>query len=326
MKAAAIDIGTVTTRLLIADVCDGAVQELVRRVNITHLGAGLGMTGCLSADGIDRVATVCAGYKELMDAQDVKRSRCVATSAARDARNTDQLRAALERCGLLLEVISGDEEAALSFAGATYGRSGEGLLVVDPGGGSTEFVLGDILPAGSASGNGRGARFLSAPPAGETPAPILRFARSLQMGSQRMTDSFLPSDPPTAAELSCCRQALQSLLDAPVGELRGNVREMTAVAGTATSMVTVRDSIDPYDAARVQDARVTRAQLRELEEQFCAVPTAQRARICGLEPQRASVIIAGTLILQEILDFLALESFRISDTDLLYGILLKLSV
>ena len=155
--------------------------------------------------------------------------------------------------------------------------------------------------------------------------PSISFARSLQLGSQRMTDAFLPGDPPTEAELTRCRAAVRDLLATHLSELRGQAREMIAVAGTATTMVTARDSIEPYDAARVQGARVTRDDLQALGERFCAITTAERARICGLEPQRASVIIAGTLILQEILAYLDLEQFSVSDTDLLYGILLKLS-
>ncbi len=293
MRCAAIDIGTVTTRLLIAEVEDANVREVLRRIEITHLGEGLGATGKLSIAGIERVAAACAEFRELMDAE---ACRCVATSAARDADNTGELAAALAQAGIELEVISGEEEAQLSFAGATYGRTGDGLLVVDPGGGSTEFIMGDI-----------------------------RFARSLQIGSQRMTDAFLAGDPPTAEERAACSRAVRGLLADDISELKGQVREMIAVAGTATTMVTARDGIEPYDAERVQGAWVTRDDLRALQERFCAVPLSERQQIPGLEPGRASVIIAGTLILEEVLDFLELEQFSVSDTDLLYGILLKLS-
>ncbi|MCL2881884.1 MAG: Ppx/GppA family phosphatase [Coriobacteriia bacterium] len=301
MKCAAIDIGTVTTRLLIAEVTDGRVTELLRRIEITHLGADLGMTGQLDAGGIERVAAACAQFRSLVDEQHVEACRCVATSAARDADNTDELAEKLARPNLQLEVISGEEEAQLSFAGATYGRCGKGLLVVDPGGGSTEFVLGDL------------------------PGQV-QFSRSLQIGSQRMTDAMLGSDPPTRVELAYCSAVVRDLLTSALSELHGQVREMIAVAGTATTMVTVRDGIDPYDATRVQGACVTRSDLQALMRRFRLIPTSEREAIRGLEPQRASVIVAGTLILQEILDYLGLEQFCVSDTDLLYGILLKLPV
>jgi exopolyphosphatase/guanosine-5'-triphosphate,3'-diphosphate pyrophosphatase len=255
------------------------------------------MLGCC---GINRVVAACAQFREIMDREGVEDYRCVATSAAREARNTEELAAGLAALDLKLEVISGEEEAQLSFAGATYGRSGAGLLVVDPGGGSTEFVLGD------APGQ-------------------LHFTCSLQLGSQRMTDAYLLSDPPTTGELDRCRNAVRDLLVSQISELRGQAYEMIAVAGTATTMVTARDGVEPYDVARVQGARVTRSDLRALERRFCVVSTAERMQICGLEPQRADVIIAGTVILQEVLDYLGLNEFRVSDTDLLYGILLKLS-
>ncbi|MCL2654749.1 MAG: hypothetical protein FWD65_03505 [Coriobacteriia bacterium] len=362
MRCAAIDIGTVTTRLLIAEVTDDRVREIARRIEITHLGAGLGETGQLDDGGIERVAAACAQFRALMDSEQVEAYRCVATSAAREADNTAELAAKLARSGLRLEVISGEEEARLSFAGATYGRSGQGLLVVDPGGGSTEFVLGDVAtlpprvspappracppsscasPPSSCAQSQDPARrgsigfvpgdVASAPPLslrgarGATRQSSISFARSLQLGSQRMTDGFLSNDPPMRVELAYCRAVVHDLLARRISELRGQVREMIAVAGTATTMVTARDGIEPYDAARVQGARVTSADLRVLMKRFCAVPTDERAQIPGLEPQRASVIIAGTLILQEILDYLGLEQFSVSDTDLLYGILLMVS-
>ncbi len=304
MRIAAIDIGTVTTRLLVAEYAPGLkIDELYRKVVVTQLGEGMAQTGRLSETGIQRVAVAIAGFVEKIADLRVDMTHCVATSAAREATNAEELSRVLAVYALKLDIIAGEEEARLSFAGATYERCGTGLLVVDPGGGSTEYVLGDI--------------------ADETKPAQLRFARSLRVGSRRLTDLYVATDPPRTRELDACRAYIHKQLAAELEPLRGAVSEMTAVAGTATTLVTLRDGIEPYSIARVQGARVSHVDVKELLELLCSVPLAVRKRLRGLEPNRASVIIAGILIIDETLNFLELESFRVSDTDLLYGIILN---
>ncbi len=186
MRVAAIDIGTVTTRCLVAEVVDGHLTELDRRSVITHLGEGLSATGALSDAAMDRVAATVAGYLERARELGVEHVVALATSAARDASNAAAFTDRLSALGAVPQVIPGDREAYLSFLGATYDRDGEGILVADPGGGSTELVYGDASPE-----------------AGVT----VRAARSIDVGARRMTERFFATDPPTLAELDAARAA-----------------------------------------------------------------------------------------------------------------------
>jgi exopolyphosphatase/guanosine-5'-triphosphate,3'-diphosphate pyrophosphatase len=313
MRQAAIDIGTVTTRLLIADVDGGVVREVLRDVRITQLGEGLADTGRLSAAGLGAVSAALAEYADLIERHQVARVRCVATSASRDASNAADLFACAAAVGITPEIIPGSEEALLSFAGATYRRCGSGLLVMDPGGGSTEYVLGEA--AGGAVDGGDGGD--------GTDGTRVAFARSLDIGSRRLTDMFVKSDPPTPGELARVSAYVEAALSEIVPQLAGSVRELIAVAGTATSMVTMKYGLTEYDPARVQGQVITRADMELLVEALAARTLAQRQRIPGLDPKRAGVITAGALIILTTLELLDLPSFTASDTDLLYGIVLR---
>ena len=177
-RLAAIDVGTVTTRLLVADVGADGISEVARSTDITHLGEGLGATGSLSAVAIERAAGVLGGYARTMADLGVERYRAIATSASRDAENGPEFRALAEARGVTLEIVPGAREAELSFLGTTYELRGEGQLVVDCGGGSTELVLGDV--------------------SGERHERVARVgaARSIDVGSRRMTERFLLRIPP----------------------------------------------------------------------------------------------------------------------------------
>ncbi|MDR1775669.1 MAG: Ppx/GppA family phosphatase [Actinomycetes bacterium] len=302
-RRAAIDIGTVTTRLLIADVTgDGQITECERIVRITQLGRGLAQTGRLGTAGLQAVLDQLDVYAALIADYCVapENLRAVATSAARDAANANELLSAAAARGVPIQVIDGDTEARLAYTGATYGRMGRDLLVCDPGGGSTEFVLGDRDADGIRLG----------------------FARSLDIGSRRLTDMFLQADPPTPGQLADCRDYVCSQIDAVRDALPRNPRELIAVAGTATSMVTVKHGIVDYRPALVQGQVITRADMEMLVTAFATVPTAVRATIPGLEPDRAGVVLAGALILAGVLDVLGLDRFTVSDTDLLHGLVL----
>ncbi|MDR1412653.1 MAG: Ppx/GppA family phosphatase [Actinomycetes bacterium] len=302
MRLAAVDIGTVTTRLLITEAGDGDIVELHREVNITQLGEHLAENGRLNPKGLSAVLDALASYAQLCEQWHVERVRAVATSAARDATDAEALFAGARKRGFTVEIISGDEEARLSFVGATWGRAGSGLCVMDPGGGSTEYVLGRVDGAGAV-----GAR--------------VDFARSLNIGSRRLTDMFVASDPPTPGELARVTQYVDAALAPVADELRGRVREVIAVAGTATPMVTVKYGIEPYNPARVHGQVITTADLDLLVGALARVPLAERQTIPGLEPDRAEVIVVGALILQRSLAALEMPAFTASDTDLLYGII-----
>jgi exopolyphosphatase/guanosine-5'-triphosphate,3'-diphosphate pyrophosphatase len=301
MRIGVIDQGTNSTRLLIADVEDGALSELERRTEVTRLGEGLEATGRISDAAIARVADVVAGYRELLDEHGAEKVVCVATSAMRDAENGDDLASLLrERFGVDPRVISGDEEARLSFLGATNGRAGgEPTLVIDIGGGSTEFVEGRP---------------------GETPA----FHVSTRMGSSRHTERHLHSDPPTAAELAALAEDADGIVAAEVPEhVRDEVVRGIAVAGTPTSLAAIDQRLDPYDPERVHGYVLTRPACEQMLAMLASLPVAERRAVTGLNPDRAPTIVAGVAILIRSMDAFRLAEVEVSEADILHGAALE---
>lgn len=305
-RYAAIDIGTVTCRMLVADIDEaGALHELRREYAITNLGEGVDATGVLKPEAMRRVADTVAGYCALLDSCKPADGSgitvvAVATSAARDARNASEFEALLAEAGVRPTVIPGAREAALSFAGASCDFVGENLLVVDVGGGSTELVAG---------------------PAGGEPVRV----RSFDIGCRRVTEKFLPSDPPAEGELDAARAWIEDGMRSYFESLRADgfkPQRVVAVAGTATSVVAVRERMATYDSSRVHKATVSRASLNEVYEQLAGVPLDERRHVVGLDPGRAPVIVAGLLILQAVLDLAGADGFTASESDILHGIIL----
>ena len=305
-RLAAIDIGTVTTRLLVADVSDGGVVEVVRSTDITHLGEGLAATGRLSDEAMQRVSALIARYETTMREHGVERFSAMATSASRDAENSAEFMGILAAHGVTPLVIPGEVEARLSFVGATSGMEAEeDLLVVDLGGGSTELILGDVVED-----------------AGVRHSEIV-MARSIDVGSKRVTEQFLHSDPPTAAELAEAREWTVGKLRPYFDGLRDRPQRMVAVAGTSTSLSAIRQELEVYDPLLVHCSWLTGSELADLVEMLSALPLAERVNVRGLDPGRAGVIVAGALILETILALAGLDSTMISEHDILYGILLE---
>lgn len=306
-RRAAIDIGTVTARLLVADVDDqGEITEVARRQAITHLGEGWTQTGELSQAGMQRVADAVRGFAAEAHELGAKRTVAVATSASRDARNSAEFLEMLEEAGVCPEIISGEREGYLTFLGATYGLCDERLLVVDVGGGSTELVLGTacVLDDG---------RYVD-----------IELARSLDVGSRRVTELFLQGDPPTAREIDQASAWIADELRGYFAGMRDRPREMIAVAGTATSLAAIDLALDPYDREKVHGYRVEGPAMLDILESLSALPLEQRMRVVGLEPGRAEVIIGGVLVLQAAMAFAGLSSTLVSEHDILYGMVLDL--
>jgi len=301
-RLAAIDIGTVTARLLIADVSSAGISEIVRSVDITHLGEGLPATGRLSASAMQRVATCMTRYVQEMRANGVEMYRAVATSASRDAENGDEFMSLLEACGVRPQVIAGCREAELSFAGATVEVTGEGVLVNDIGGGSTEIVLGDVV--------------------GMEAPPHVITAASIDVGSRRVTEMFLHADPPTADEIAAARAFIADVLTPYFGSLTSRPSRCISLAGTATSLSAIMQRMAVYDPARVHGSCVSIESLREMIGMLSELTNAQKREVVGLHPDRASVILAGALVLETLLDMAGLDSTEVSEHDILYGILL----
>ena len=301
-RLAAIDIGTVTTRLLVADVGSDGVREVLRSTDITHLGERLSETGSLSDAAMARVEAVIERYAVEMARLGVEAYRAVATSASRDAANGDVFARMLAHHGVDIEIVPGEIEAALAFAGATYGITGSGLLVNDIGGGSTELVFGDADHG--------------------SPHPLVRLARSIDVGSRRVTDMHLASDPPSADELARARAWVRTELEAYFAEIPGTPHTSIALAGTATTLSAIHQGLAEYDPARVHGSVLGRDDIGEMLRMLAALPLAARREVTGLDPGRAGVIVAGALVLECVLDLAGLDSTTVSEHDILYGIVL----
>ena len=307
-RYAAIDIGTVTCRMLVVDVGESGLHELTREYAITNLGEGVDATGELKPEAMERVVRAIDGFLAVRDSlstpdHPVVRTVAVATSAARDARNAAEFAARLRERGIELSVIPGAREAALSFSGASIDFLRERLMVVDVGGGSTEVVMG----TGGAE-------------------PVC--AHSFTVGCRRVTEKFLASDPPAPEELARARAWIREQMAswfADQAKEAASLERVVAVAGTATTVVSIRDRMETYDSSRVHKARVSRQDLLEVYERLAALPLSARKKVVGLDPKRAPVMVAGLLILLEVLDFAGIDAFTVSETDILHGITLAVS-
>jgi exopolyphosphatase / guanosine-5'-triphosphate,3'-diphosphate pyrophosphatase len=301
MRVGVVDLGTNTTRLLVADVHDGEVTELEKRTTITRLGQGVDSTGRLADEAMDRVRDTLGRYRELLDELGSDDVIAVATSAMRDADNGPDFREELNRrYGIDARTISGDEEARLTFLGATIGRtpaaeSPASAVVIDIGGGSTEYVVGS---------------------AGADPD----FHVSTQMGSVRHTERFLGTDPPTQEELEALTAGVTRVVEDNVpAELLENTTEGIAVAGTATTLAAIDQQLDPYDPEKVHGYRVSLEAAERIQAMLASLPVEERRTVTGLHPDRAPTIVAGVTILVESIRSFGLNEIEISEADILQG-------
>jgi exopolyphosphatase/guanosine-5'-triphosphate,3'-diphosphate pyrophosphatase len=298
MRVAVVDIGTNSTRLLVADVEEGRVSEIERESVVTRLGENVDRDGVLADGAIARVFTVLDDYSRRIERCDCDATIAVLTSAVRDADNGERFTAQVrERYGLDARVIAGEEEARLTFLGATALRDpGERspLLVVDIGGGSTELVVG------------RG---------GE-----MEFHVSTQAGVVRQTERHLHDDPPPGDQIARLREEVRGVIAAAVpAHVRDQVEAAIAVAGTATSAASIDRGLEPYDPTKVEGHVLSRATTEALLERLAALPLERRREVPGLHPDRAPTIVAGVAILIEVLDAFGLDRFEVSERDILWG-------
>ncbi|HEY8637603.1 MAG TPA: Ppx/GppA phosphatase family protein [Solirubrobacteraceae bacterium] len=303
MRVAVVDIGTNSTRLFVADVApDAGVETIERRSEVTRLGEGVDRAGRLTDEAMGRVHAVLDSYRSAIDELHAEAAVAVLTSAVRDAANgsafVDEV---AKRHRLDARVITGDEEAELTFLGAVSERphgAGVPTVVLDVGGGSTELVVG----------TGRD----------------MRFHVSTQVGVVRMTERHLHDDPPPAEALAALRDDVRDALDdgLPASE-REDVCAAIAVAGTATSLAAIDLALDPYDPDRVHGHVLSVSRIEELRDQLAAIRLAQRREVRGLHPDRAPTIVAGVVILLEALAAFGLDTVEVSEHDILRGVALR---
>jgi exopolyphosphatase/guanosine-5'-triphosphate,3'-diphosphate pyrophosphatase len=295
-RVAVIDIGTNSTRLLIADVGDGGVEKLERRSRVTRLGRGVDLSGQLSAEAIEATCEAIADYVAICEEAAVGLIEAIATSAVRDASNGDAFVAELrERFALSARVLDGAEESRLTYLGATSQRPHrDPVVVIDIGGGSTELIVGS----------------------GER----IDFHASLQAGVVRHTERHIASDPPTCSELESLAADARGLVgDAIADDQPPAVAGGIAVAGTPTSLAAVELGLEPYDPERVHGHVLTLPSIQRMLSTLASLPLAERTEIAGLHPDRAPTIVAGVVILIEAMRAFSLDRIEVSEHDILYG-------
>jgi exopolyphosphatase / guanosine-5'-triphosphate,3'-diphosphate pyrophosphatase len=294
---AVIDIGTNSARLLVADVAEGRVERVERRSQVTRLGRGVDLSGQLATEAIEDACEAIAGYMEICAETKPTAIEAIATSAVRDASNGSAFVAELrERFALQARVLDGEEEARLTYMGATSANPPqEPTLVIDIGGGSTELIVGT----------------------GEE----ISFHTSLQAGVVRHSERHIASDPPTAVELEALATDIRGLIEqglAGSGD-RAAAAAGVAVAGTPTSLAAIELGLDPYDPDRVHGHVLELRAIQRMLSQLASVPLALRVEIPGLHPDRAPTIVSGVVILVEAMRAFGLERIEVSEHDILYG-------
>jgi exopolyphosphatase/guanosine-5'-triphosphate,3'-diphosphate pyrophosphatase len=306
MRTAVVDIGTNSTRLLVADVdrASGAIDDLHRESQVTRLGDRVDSGGKLSEEAMGRVLATLSGYRATMDHYECEANLAVLTSAVRDASNgaqfTERVRA---QFGLDARVLSGDEEAQLTFLGAMSDRDGgtsEPTVVIDIGGGSTEFIVGSDHTTS--------------------------FHVSVQTGVLRMSERHIHTDPPAPTELQELAGDTRAIFLAGLPlEQRSTVKRAIAVAGTATSAAAIDQELDPYDPKRVHGYTLLLATVELLIARLADMTEDRRREVVGLHPDRAPTIVAGMILLEEAMRAFDLDQVEVSEHDILRGGTLRLA-
>jgi exopolyphosphatase/guanosine-5'-triphosphate,3'-diphosphate pyrophosphatase len=298
VRVGVVDIGTNSTRLLVADVTAGRIAELDRRSAVTRLGQGVDATGRLSEEAMARVFSTLDEYRAAIEVHGCELTTAVLTSAVRDASNGAEFTAEVKRrYGLDARVIDGDTEAQLTFIGATAERDpadARALLLIDIGGGSTELVVG----------------------AGGT----VSFHRSTAVGVVRQTERHIDHDPPEPAELQELAREVRDVVTSEVPpDVRASAEAAVAVGGTATSCAAIDQHLVPYDATRVHGYRLELGACELMLARLAAMTTEERREVPGLHPDRAPTIVAGVVILIEVLRAFSLDAVEVSEHDILWG-------
>jgi exopolyphosphatase / guanosine-5'-triphosphate,3'-diphosphate pyrophosphatase len=300
MRVAVVDMGSNSTRLLVADVEDSEVTELERRSTVTRLGRGVDTSRQLSSEAIEDVCNTVGEYLGLMKQHEPEQTVAIATSAVRDAENRGAFCGELrERFALDARVLSGDDEARLTYLGVAHERlQAQDTLVVDIGGGSTELVVG----SGSE----------------------VSWHASLQAGTVRHTERHVAHDPAEQGELEALANDVRSLIDkALAGSDFAHARAGIGVAGTPTSLAAIDQRLDPYDPDAVHGSTLSLSAIQRMYSQLAAKTLEERLRVTGLHPGRAPTIVAGVVILIQVMRAFGLSEIEVSEHDILYGAALE---
>ena len=300
MRVAVVDMGSNSTRLLLADVEGTEVRELERRSTVTRLGRGVDTSRKLAGEAIEDVCGTVAEYLDLIGSHEPERTVAIATSAVRDADNRGAFIGELrERFALDARVLSGDDEARLTYVGVAHERpEARDTLVVDIGGGSTELVVGS--------------------------GTEVAWHASLQAGTVRHTERHIGHDPAEQSELEALANDVRGLIDKALkGSDFARARAGIGVAGTPTSLAAIEQALDPYDADAVHGSTLTLAAIQRMYSQLAAKTLEERLGVTGLHPGRAPTIVAGVVILIQVMRAFGLSEIEVSEHDILYGAALE---
>lgn len=300
-RVGVIDIGTVTARVGMADIRDHVVLSIVRESRICNLGEGVDAAGLISPDAIARVLEAVDGFIAFLRAHRCDVVGCFLTSSARDARNADELLDALRARGLAPEVLTGTVEGALAFRGVAQAFDCHSMAVADIGGGSTELTCGGRTDDGL----------------------VVDWTHSFDLGARRLTERFLSrNDPPSRDDLVACCCETRMAFEAQMPWMEGALAHpdiLIATGGTVTSLSAMRLGLETYDSAVVQGSALTVEEVDDLGARLAAMTESQRARIPGLQPNRAPVILGGTLLVGELMRASGFRELTVSDFDGLAG-------
>ena len=303
VKVAVIDVGTVTARLAVSVVEDGHVVSMERRSEIVNLGQGVDATGVLREDAMARLFTVIDSYLEIIARSAVDATCCTMTSAARDARNSDQLVAEFARRGLVAQVIPGKVEGSLTFLGVAQDFPDTPIIVADNGGGSTEFALGTLSGADGLD---------------------LAVVRSINVGCRRITEKFLQGDGPASSDGLEAAHAFArdefSAVSAWAAETGCKPERLIVTGGTVTTIVALEKELVPYDSSQVHLATLSLGQIGELERRLAALSVEERAGLPGIQVKRAPVILGGVIAVGEVVRAAGFDGLTVSESDLLVGL------
>ena len=317
MLLAAIDIGTVTARLALAQVEDGRVIRMAKYTEIVNLGEGVDQTRRLLPEAIHRCVGCVSSYVDHARKEGAEAVVCTLTSAARDAENAPDLGIGLASLGLEPMIIPGEIEGALTFLGVSHDFENHRILVADSGGGSTELVVGTLAGQGAAQGAGQqlGGQQLD-----------INFVESVDLGCRRLTERFnLSSDHPSAEDIDGAHKMAAQMMSEAIGRAQQQCAApelLVGVGGTATSLIAIRDHLDPYDPSKVHLNHISINEVTQIEGLLASKTLKEREDITGLQAKRAPVMLAGTILLAELMKNSGFKHLVVSESDLLFGLVI----
>ena len=325
MLLAAIDIGTVTARLALAQVEDGRVIRMAKYTEIVNLGEGVDTAKRLLPEAIHRCVGCVSSYVDHARKEGAEAVVCTLTSAARDAENAPDLGMGLASLGLEPMIIPGEIEGALTFLGVSHDFENHRILVADSGGGSTELVVGTLVGHAAAQGAGQSTvQGVGQQPGGQQ--LDINFVESVDLGCRRLTERFnLSSDHPSAKDIDGAHKMAAQMMSEAIVRAQQQCAApelLVGVGGTATSLIAVRDHLDPYDPSKVHLNHISIDEVSQIEGLLASKTLKEREDITGLQAKRAPVMLAGTILLAELMKNSGFKHLVVSESDLLFGLVI----